>query len=216
MERKYGFCVDNDSNPESVDNAIYSLRRLVRLGKLAKHILNELKTKQKYEGRAPILHNRGYSRKKFPSFVPITKDIFPEYADVEIKFTESGLKRARVYIVSHIIRQYDDNDPIEKFKASDDRNFGSIEFNRKSTIKFIGKRNFRFFKKIDSNNANSSIRVLAYVLSKRLVTIDCDHPFQWVRDLQSSVEEWLIEDGIAKRIYKEMLYYVFVSSIMNS
>lgn len=86
------FCVDNNSDPGAVRQAVVDLKRTIRLGKRAEKVLQALKQDGHFDGKVPIVSKGGYgyvaSVHKFPAYQPISRDDIPEWSEISVECDE--------------------------------------------------------------------------------------------------------------------------------
>ena len=85
----YNFCVGNKSDPKDIYKAIIALKRMIRYGKHAEHVLNSLQENGYYNDRCPILEEGlsdfiSYKATNFPIKAYISKEDI-NYKNLQIK-----------------------------------------------------------------------------------------------------------------------------------
>lgn len=239
------FCVDNDSDPKRVAEAVRALRRTVRLGRRAEKALKALEEQGHFDGKVPVFVPawKEYLAEihTFPAYQSVSRDDVPDWKSMSLDFGERSensyggatFHTVPVYLKGRALCMERDESglltgrivkKLQKAKIYS-ANLGECRLKSNGAVTFA-HRHFkgvvRVRRKIGSSErAQSDALRFAEIVAQCVVKIDRGGPDEYKKipqhliDLQAAIPAWLIEDGHVERMFNSMLDTIEIVKVME-
>jgi len=236
-ERKYSFVVDSDSSEEGARDALLSLRRTIKLGKLAERALLNIKTHGHHNGRVLVMSGKpGYgsdiSEYRFPQYIKPTRETVPGYGQYEVILgnLHNGIHGDAVTKEVLVILKCQgwsagSWDPVHlkvgnaRVKTSDevvfvhDRTWGPDLPNNRTISKL--------YTRATTEKALEAYKEIAVTLACNIIRFNQNDirnqsvP-QVIFDTRKILSQWLIEDGFIEEFCQRLRRTAHVAMVMDS
>lgn len=238
------FCVDNQSDPDKVKEAVRALRRTVKLGRRAEKALEALRTHGHFDGKVAVFGTWGGARYSaeihtFPAYREASRSDIPNWEQICIECGEcekgshggATFRQAPVYFKGLALDLERDESMVltgrvvaklqqakiysAKLGNCRMKSNGQVTFAPES--RYCSKGVFR----VRRDPREEEIAQFAEVLAKCLVKYgdgyrESEKVPQHMLDLRKEVRGWLIEDGFIPGMFADMLNAVEVARVMGA
>ena len=240
------FVVDNRSDPEAVREAVTDLKRLIRLGKHAEKALQKIRSEGHYDGRVATVGCScpgGYlsaSIHRFPAYVPVFRDMIPGWENLAIWCGEVGVDShggtkfptISVHLSGNGFSMNSEKpgftfpvqfDAIPKGQSR----IGFLRLKKNGDVTFTPVHGYaspviRVWRNPELSKTRAAMAEFARIVAKKLV--HGGEPYeqsrinvpQWMIDLNREAAGWMVEDGIVKRMFNDMLDAALVVKVIEA